>query len=149
MSLIDPERLAAVRTMLAEGTKAPKDPLTDMSPAELRKLRAEIDRLLPDSGMDGMDLEKELVDQYNLVKDLQAGALHDDSIPLNQRSQLAGQVAATLGQLVKMQVDLKRDERLKKIESVFLEAISKLPDEAKDLFFAEYERVALSKGADQ
>ena len=146
--MIDSERLAELRTAIAGGD-SPKDPLAEMSQSELRRLRGEIDRLLPEANINGMNLETELVEQYNLVKDLQASSLHDDEIPLNQRSQLAGQVASTLQQLVKMQVDLKRDERLKKIESVFLEAIENLPEEAKDMFFDEYERIALSKGLDQ
>ena len=146
--MIDAERLAELRTAI-RGGESPKDPLAEMSQSELRKLRGEIDRLLPEANINGMNLETELVEQYNLVKDLQASSLHDDEIPLNQRSQLAGQVASTLQQLVKMQVDLKRDERLKKIESVFLEAIENLPEEAKDMFFDEYERIALSKGLDQ
>ena len=146
--MIDAERLAELRTAI-RGGESPKDPLAEMSQSELRRLRSEIDRLLPEANINGMNLETELVEQYNLVKDLQASSLHDDEIPLNQRSQLAGQVASTLQQLVKMQVDLKRDERLKKIESVFLEAIENLPEEAKDMFFDEYERIALSKGLDQ
>ena len=146
--MIDAERLAEVRTAIAGGGSA-RDPLAEMSAADLRKLRGEIDRLLPDADIDGMNLETELVEQYNLVKDLQSSCLHDDAIPLNQRSQLAGQVASTLQQLVKMQVDLKRDERLKKIESVFLEAIENLPEEVKDAFFDAYERIALSKGVDR
>ena len=146
--MIDAERLAELKTAI-RGGESPKDPLAEMSQSELRKLRGEIDRLLPEANINGMNLETELVEQYNLVKDLQASSLHDDEIPLNQRSQLAGQVASTLQQLVKMQVDLKRDERLKKIESVFLEAIENLPEEAKDMFFDEYERIALSKGLDQ
>ena len=146
--MIDAERLAELKTAI-RGGDSPKDPLAEMSQSELRRLRSEIDRLLPEANINGMNLETELVEQYNLVKDLQASSLHDDEIPLNQRSQLAGQVASTLQQLVKMQVDLKRDERLKKIESVFLEAIENLPEEAKDMFFDEYERIALSKGLDQ
>ena len=146
--MIDAERLAELKTAI-RGGESPKDPLAEMSQSELRRLRGEIDRLLPEANINGMNLETELVEQYNLVKDLQASSLHDDEIPLNQRSQLAGQVASTLQQLVKMQVDLKRDERLKKIESVFLEAIENLPEEAKDMFFDEYERIALSKGLDQ
>lgn len=146
--MIDAERLAELKTAI-RGGESPKDPLAEMSQSELRRLRSEIDKLLPEANINGMNLETELVEQYNLVKDLQASSLHDDEIPLNQRSQLAGQVASTLQQLVKMQVDLKRDERLKKIESVFLEAIENLPEEAKDMFFDEYERIALSKGLDQ
>ena len=146
-SLVDQERYAAIRTRLRGEVPDVVDPLASLSPADLRRLRSEIDRRLPQGGMNGMDLERELVDQYNLVKDLQATAINDDDIPLNQRSQLAGQVASTLAQLVKMQVDLQRDERLKKIEGVLLDAILTLPDDVKDRFFAEYEKMAKGRGA--
>ena len=144
--MIDQEKLAEVRTRL-RGGDTPKDPLSSLTPSELRRLRSEVDKLLPQSeGLNDLNLETELVDQYNLVKQLQSTAINDDDIPLNQRSQLAGQVASTLAQLVKMQVDLKRDERLKKIEALLLEAITTLPDDVRDKFFAEYEDMAKVKG---
>lgn len=147
MSLIDPERLAAVRTMLVEGTKAPKDPLTDMSPAELRRLRAEIDRLLPaGEGVRDLNLEDELVQQYRKTKDLMDETLGDAATPANQKAQVCNSVVATLGQLVKMQEDLRQEQAMKIMEATLVEAIKTLPEAVKNEFFAEYERMATKAG---
>lgn len=148
--MIDKERLASLRVAIASGDAGggvDQSPLAGVPPEELRALRAEIDRVLPPSTMDSLNLESELVEQFLQVKGLQSIALNNSEIPLNQRSQLAGQVAGTLGQLVKMQIDLQRDERLKKIEFALIEAVQTLPDEAKERFFVEYEKIALRVGA--
>jgi len=144
--MFDLERLAQVKTLI-RGGEAPKDPLAEMSPADLRRLRGEIDRLLPDKSLDGLNLEDELIQQYHAVKELQDSVLTDSEVPPNQRAQVAGQVASTLQKLIDCQIDMKRDERLKKIEGALLEAIVTLPDEAKDAFFIEYAKIAESKGA--
>ena len=141
MSLIDPERLAAVRTMLAEGTKAPKDPLTDMSPAELRRLRAEIDRLLPEENLADMDMPRELMRQFQAVKDLQDAVIEDEKVPPNQRAQVAGQVASTLQQLVKMQTDFYTSERFRNIENLMIKFMKSLPLEKANEFLDEYEKI--------
>lgn len=146
--MIDKERLAALRVAMAGGGVDVADsPLADLPHDELRALRAEIDRVLPPNTMDSLNLESELVEQFLQVKGLQTKALNDANIPLNQRSQLAGQVAGTLAQLVKMQIDLQRDERLKKIELALVEAVQTLADDAKDRFFVEYEKIAQRVGA--
>ena len=145
-SLVDQERYAAIQTRLRGEAPDVVDPLATLSPADLRRLRSEIDRRLPQGGMNGMDLERELVDQYNLVKDLQATAINDDDIPLNQRSQLAGQVASTLAQLVKMQEDLRREETFKLMESCLVEALKELPDDTREAFYVEYDRLAKKAG---
>jgi hypothetical protein len=121
--------------------------LSNLSEKELRKLRSDIDVLLPRGGLDGLNLEQELVDQYHAVKGLQAEVLTDPDCPANQRAQCAGQVAATLQKLIDLQVDMQRDERLKKIERALLDAIATLPESVKDEFFAEYEKLAEAQGA--
>ena len=144
--MIDAERLAEVRTAI-RGGESPKDPLSELSPADLRKLRGEIDRLLPEDSLDSLNLEKELVGQYRKVQRLQDDVLMDDEIPPNQRSQVAGQVASTLQQLVKLQVDLKQGEQMKRMESAFLDAIEDVDEDVKAKFFANYDVIAARKGA--
>ena len=69
--MIDAERLAELKTAI-RGGDSPKDPLAEMSQSELRRLRSEIDRLLPDKQTLGeMDMPSELVSQFQVVKDLQ------------------------------------------------------------------------------
>ena len=90
--MIDDQKLAQVQAAMA-GTAPEKEgfDLDAMSVDELRELRDEIDRRLPEEKLSQMDLTQELLSQYWLVKRLQDSVLMDDSIAPNQRSQVAGQ----------------------------------------------------------
>ena len=146
--MIDDAKLAQVQAAMA-GTAQEKQgfDLYAMSVEELRELRDEIDRRLPEDSLDSLNLEKELVGQYRRVKRLQDDVIMDDEIPPNQRSQVAGQVASTLKQLVDMQVDLKQGEQMKRMESAFLDAIEDVDEDVKAKFFANYDVIAARKGA--
>ena len=145
--MIDDAKLAQVQAAMA-GTAPEKEgfDLDTMSVEELRELRDEIDRRLPEDSLDSLNLEKELVGQYRKVKRLQDDVLMDDEIPPNQRSQVAGQVASTLKQLVDMQVDLKREQTLKLMESVLVDMIKSMPEDFKTNFFTEYKQRASKAG---
>ena len=146
--MIDEDKLAQVQAAMA-GTAPEKEglDLDTMSVEELRELRDEIDRRLPEDSLDSLNLEKELVGQYRRVKRLQDDVIMDDEIPPNQRSQVAGQVASTLKQLVDMQVDLKQGEQMKRMEAAFLDAIEDVDEDVKAKFFANYDVIATNKGA--
>lgn len=142
--MIDQEKLAQVKTLL-RGGETPKDPLADLSLPDLRRLRGEIDRLLPEGGVRGLDLEDELVQQYHKTKDLMDSTLNSDAPP-NQMAQVCNSVVTILAQLVKLQEDLKLQKTLSVMESVLVDVIKTLPDATKDGFFAEYERMAKKAG---
>ena len=146
--MIDDQKLAQVQAAML-GEVAPEDgfDLDTMTHDELRELRDEIDRRLPEDSLDSLNLEKELVGQYRRVKRLQDDVIMDDEIPPNQRSQVAGQVASTLKQLVDMQVDLKQGEQMKRMEAAFLDAIEDVDEDVKAKFFANYDVIATNKGA--
>ena len=141
--MIDEDKLAQVQAAMA-GTAPEKEgfDLDAMSVDELRELRDEIDRRLPEDSLDSLNLEKELVGQYRKTKDLMDSVLHDDETPANQRAQVANSVVTTLGQLVKLQEDLKREETLKLMETCLLEVLLTLPEPTKVAFFTDYERAA-------
>ena len=145
--MIDDQKLAQVQAAMA-GTAPEKEgfDLDAMSVEELRELRDEIDRRLPEDSLDSLNLEKELVGQYRLVQRLQADVITNDDFAPNQRSQVAGQVASTLQQLVKLQEDLKREQTLKLMESVLVDMIKSMPDDFKTNFFAEYKQRASKAG---
>ena len=143
--MIDAERLAELKTAI-RGGESPKDPLAEMSQSELRRLRGEIDRLLPESNVKSMDLGDELVQQYHKTKTLMDETLSDDEVPANQKSQVCNAVVTILAQLVKLQEDLKLQKTLSIMESVLIDAIKTLPQGSKDEFFAEYERLAKKAG---
>ena len=138
--MIDAERLAELKTAI-RGGESPKDPLAEMSQSELRKLRGEIDRLLPEQKLSDMDMPKELMDQFQVVKDLQSNVMTDAEVPANQRAQVAGAVASTLQQLVKMQTDFYTSERFRNIENLMIQYMKKLPLETATEFLDEYEKI--------
>ena len=70
----------------------------------------------------------------------------DFDVAPNQKAQVANSVVQTLGQLVRLQEDLRRNETFKVMEGVLVEAIKTLPTATKDQFFAEYARVAKKAG---
>ena len=144
--MIDVEKQAAV-TFAVNGGGLRADPLTTMSKAELRKLRNEIDKLLPPLQTVGdLNLEVELVEQYQKTKDLMDSVTLDEGVPVNQRAQVCNAVVTALQQLVKLQEDLKKQETLKIMEACLIDAVKVLPQVAKDAFFIEYERLAAKAG---
>ena len=140
--MIDDQKLAQVQAAMA-GTAPEKEgfDLDTMSVEELRELRDEIDRRLPEEKLSQMDLTQELLSQYRLVQRLQSDVLGDDDIPANQRAQVAGQVASTLQQLVKMQTEFQNAERFRAIENLLIKSIKLMPRDAAEAFIAEYEKL--------
>ena len=145
--MIDDQKLAQVQAAMA-GTVPEKEgfDLDTMTHDELRELRDEIEKRLPEDSLDSLNLEKELVGQYRLVKQLQNDVITDDDVAPNQRSQVAGQVASTLAQLVKLQEDLRREQTLKLMEAVFVDMNKSMPEDFKDNFFSEYTQRAKKAG---
>ena len=145
--MIDEDKLAQVQAAML-GEVAPEDgfDLDTMTHDELRALRDEIEKRLPEDSLDSLNLEMELVGQYRKTKELMDSVLHDDDTPANQRAQVANSVVTTLGQLVKLQEDLKREETLKTMESVLTEVLKAADPVIRDAFFVEYERRAAMAG---
>jgi hypothetical protein len=143
--MIDADRLDKVKAMI-NGETVELNPLSALSHTELRKMRDEIVKLLPDDKLETLNLEQELVSQYRKTKDLMDDVLSDEGVQANQKAQVANSVVSTLGQLVKMQEDLKRQETLKIMESCMIEVMKMQPDEVRNLFFSEYERLATKAG---
>jgi len=142
--MIDQEKLAGIKTLL-RGKESPKDPLEGLTPKELRRLRGEIDKLLP-SRVSDLNLEEELVEQYQKIKDLMDEVTESPEVGASQKAQVGNSVVGTLGQLVKLQEDLRRQETFKIMEGVLIEAIKRLPAAVKDEFFTEYARLAKRAG---
>lgn len=144
MSMVDAGRVSSVREAV-EGT-LPSDKLKSMSQPELRRLKAQVEALLPSTTLSDLDMPKELMEQFRLVKDLQSDVLNDSEIPLNQRSQLAGQVASTLQQLIKMQSEFYTAERFRAIENMVIAYMKRMPLEDAQAFLDEYEKLGGANG---
>ena len=143
--MIDQETLAGIKTLM-RGNESPKDPLAGLSAKELRRLRSEIDKLLPSAKVSDLNLEEELVEQYQKIKDLMDEVTESPDVGASQKAQVGNSVVGTLGQLVKLQEDLRRQETFKIMEGVLIEAIKRLPAAVKDEFFTEYARLAKRAG---
>lgn len=119
--------------------------LRAMPAVELMALRVEIDTILPVLDLNSVNMEHELLLQLMVVKKLQKEVLEDDDIPANQRAQCAGQVAAVLGTLAKMQNSIYESERIKAIENHLVEAVKTLTDDQQTQFFERYEAMLRGK----
>ena len=145
--MIDQEKLQALRGEARIGEAVT---LGNMSYEEMVALKDLLDaQEMEENRMHSLgdiNLEHELMSQYAKVKKLQTDVLIGDSVPANQKAQVVNAVASTLQQLIKMQVDLDRESKLKLMEGCLIEAIKMLPEETKVAFFEEYERRAKHAG---
>lgn len=142
------DRIARQNAAIVEELTAPQVNLDAMSEAEMRRLATRLASRLPQNSLNGLNLEAEMVTQLRVVKNLQDEVIHDSEIPANQRAQVASQVASVLQQLVKMQVDLKRDEQLKRLENALLKAVATLPQDSQEVFFDTYRELAITEGVE-
>ena len=109
-----------------------------LTQGELLTLRADIDSRLDATALQDMDLEKELVLQYQTAKALQLLVL-DSHEEANKKAQVMNTCANTLQSLVKMQAELHTAERLKAIEARLIRALDRVPQEHLEEFFGWYE----------
>jgi|JI10StandDraft_1071094.scaffolds.fasta_scaffold71460_6 hypothetical protein len=143
--MINEERMAAAKTML-RGKLYPAQSLNGLPESELRSLRDTANDMLPPDTLKELDLEAELVGQFRKTKALYGEICSDPEVAPNQKAQVANSLVATLGQLVKMQQDLRREAQLKIMETVFIETIRTMPEAFKEEFFKEYEERAKKAG---
>lgn len=143
--MIDPDKAAQMQRMMGQDEYS-TGALARMTETELRGLMEEILVLLPKDELASLNLEEELVSQYRKTKDLMDEVLADMDTPANQKAQVCNAVVSTLGQLVKLQEDLRKEQTLKVMEACLVEAIKTLPEQVKNEFFSEYERMATKAG---
>lgn len=133
------------RQALINGVRNSRDQamaiLKGLNEDDLQALSDVLAEMRPMKALSEMNLEHELIDQYEKVKTMQREVMTDTDVPANQRAQVVNAVAATLQQLIKMQTDFYNAERFKAIEALMIKAMRKLPKEAADEFLAEYEKV--------
>lgn len=136
LRMFDNEKMEKLKAKMLSNTE-----IEEMTAADLRTMRARIDAHLPETSMSNINLEKELLEQFQAVKDLQSSVLDDPETPANQKAQVANAVAATLNQLIKMQSEYYTSERFKAIEALMVKFMKKLPKDMVDEFLTEYETI--------
>lgn len=143
--MIDESKMRALNRP-AELPRDVASTLSSMSKKDLRRLRDMIDKLVPPQKVKDLDLEDELMQQYEKTKSVMDDCIDDDETSPNQKAQVANSVVSTLGQLVKLQEDLRLQQTMKIMEQALIDTIKSLPKETKDEFFAEYESRAKKVG---
>lgn len=139
--MYDEKKLAMMKQSLGGGHHIDEDTLEDLSHDDLRALRDQINAMLPEESLSGMDMTTELMNQYRRVLKLQRDCMEDMEVPPNQKAQVAAQVKSTLGDLVRMQTEFYTSERFRSIENLLIKYMKTLPIEMAKTFLAEYERL--------
>lgn len=117
--------------------------IESMDVESLLDLRARIDKCLPATALKHMDLEQELVIQFQTLKMLQTITLEDKDTPANQMAQVANSVGASLQSLAKMQSDLYSAERFKQIEGMLINLLNTWPEDLTRKFLSDYEAMRI------
>lgn len=112
-----------------------------LSVAELIRFRDEITATLPPTSLADMNLEEEMLLQYHSLRAVQNEVLHDPDVPVNQQAQISNSVSQVLTKLAEKQQEIYTSERLKRIESILIEAVQSLPTEVSEAFLTKYEEM--------
>lgn len=116
--------------------------LDSMDLEELLALRDEVAAKLPVSALKDIDLEQELVLQFQRNKRLQTEVAQADDVPTNQRAQVSNSVRSGLMELIKLQQAVYNAEQCRKMEAALAKALRTLPEEAQRVFYDAYQREA-------
>lgn len=84
-----------------------------------------------------LNLEVELLAQYNKARKLLHAAEVDASTPLNQKAQVINSATSILAALTKSQAELYSLERIRRIEHILIKTL-KLYPELQEAFMADY-----------
>ena len=106
----------------------------------LLKYFDEIRATLPSTKLVDMNMEDELLLQYQAVRALQNSIIDDDEVPANQKAQVANAVASVLSTLADLQNKTYSSERFKRIETLLVRHLSKLPEDTAAAFLEDYEK---------
>lgn len=109
----------------------------EQNPAESTKLPG----IYNAERLEDLNMEQELVKQYNAVRHLQDEVMMDPETPANQKAQVANSVASTIKMLVETQEKYYSQERFKRIESLLIRTLKTWPQEQAAEFIDEYAKV--------
>lgn len=101
----------------------------------------EIRQVLPATTLLDMNMEEELILQFQAVRTLQNTILDDLSVPANQKAQVANSVASVLGSIADLQNKVYSSERFKRIETLLIRHLNKLPEDVAAAFLEDYEQL--------
>lgn len=111
---------------------------------ELVQFMDEIRATLPPLALKDLNLEEQLLMQLAAMRAFQATVFNDKETAVNQVAQVANSVASVLKQLSDAQVRIYSSERFKRIESLMIRTLKKLPEEQASAFLDEYDQLLAS-----
>lgn len=117
--------------------------LDELTELDLFTLRSQIDQRLPSPKFKDINLEEELVRQYQTAKALQLSVM-DSHEEAQKKASVLNACAATLQNLTRMQSEFYKAERFKEIESRLIQALKLVPREHLLEFFAWYESAEMT-----
>lgn len=118
--------------------------LDEMEPEQLIEVYEEVRRRLPPIHIAKMNVEEELLLQFHTVRKLQTEIIGEDGVAPNQKAQVANTVGNCLERIAKMQDEVYDSERFKRIESLLIRMLRKLPKEVAEEFMKDYEAAGLA-----
>ena len=118
--------------------------LDSMAPEQLIEVYEEVRKRLPPIQIAKMNVEEELLLQFHTVRKLQTEIIGEDGVAPNQKAQVANTVGNCLERIAKMQDEIYDSERFKRIESLLIRMLRKVPKEVAEEFLKDYEAAGLS-----
>lgn len=87
-----------------------------------------------------MNIEEELLLQFQTVRRLQSEVIDDEAVAVNQRAQVANAVSASLTKIADLQNSVWGSERAKRVELMLIRQLTKLPEETAAGFLDDFEK---------
>lgn len=110
------------------------DPFNQPTQTQTQKKVVRTDKA---TSLNDLDLEDELLKQYNTAKNLYEDAEFDESIPLNQKAQTLNAISSILGQIIKQREMLHNIQTVTAIELALVQTLKAFP-ELKEAFIQAY-----------
>jgi hypothetical protein len=116
--------------------------LDKMDLATLLQLRSDIDKRLPATNLRDFNVEEATLIHYHTLQSLQGDIQGDDSVPANQRAQVANSISAALRDIIKMRNEIYNAEQFRRMEAALAKALRGVAPELREAFFAIYGKTA-------
>lgn len=106
----------------------------------------DIDDLSSLTQLKDLNLEQQLLMQYQQAQALYNAVRTDRATPLNQKAQMLGTMLRITSQILSLQQELHNIETLKLLESTLVETLKEFP-EISGLFMARYEAALAARSS--
>lgn len=112
-----------------------------MTEAERLAHYQDLREFLPAIALKDMDVEQELMLQYQTLKAAQREALDDPETTTSAKASISNSVSSTLAKVASLQIEIYSSERFKNIEMALIRLLGKLPEDQAREFLEEYKKV--------